>query len=147
NSDVISGVKERLSQVTSGNTKKIFLLIGINDISHNLSVDEIAKRYDSLVKEIKEQTPSTKLYIQSIMPINNDYGRYKNLQGKESIVIKVNERLKSIADENNATFIDLFPALSDREGKLKKEYTNDGLHLLGNGYKAWANHIKEYVIE
>ncbi|MDE5885954.1 MAG: sialate O-acetylesterase [Muribaculaceae bacterium] len=147
NSDEISGVKERLSQITSGNPKKIFLLIGINDISHNLSVDEIAKRYDSLVKEIKEQTPSTKLYIQSIMPINNDYGRYKNLQGKESIVLKVNERLKSIADENNATFIDLFPALSDREGKLKREYTNDGLHLLGNGYKAWANHIKEYVIE
>ncbi|MDE6077594.1 MAG: sialate O-acetylesterase, partial [Muribaculaceae bacterium] len=49
-SDVISGVAERLHQVTNYHPSKIFLLIGINDVSHNLSVDRLATDYENLVK-------------------------------------------------------------------------------------------------
>ncbi len=145
NSDVISGVKERLRQVTDGNPAKIFLLIGINDISHNLLPEALAARYEELVKEIRNQSPSTTLYIQSIMPINNDFARYKNLKGKEKVIVSVNKYLKEIAERNGAIYIDLWPALSDDSGKLRKEFTNDGLHLLGKGYKAWAAQLSEYV--
>ena len=147
NSDVISGVRERLDQVTSGKPSKIFLLIGINDVSHNLTPCQIADEYELLVKEIRTKSPSTRLYIQSLMPINNDFGRYKNLRGKENVILKVNELLQEIAKNNDATFIDLWPSLSDENGKLKRNYTNDGLHLLGKGYKAWAAHIKNFVEE
>lgn len=146
-SDVISGVRKRLSQITAGHPSKIFLLIGINDISHNLSVTELVSRYESLVKDIRQQSPETDLYIQSVMPINNSFGRYKNLRNKEKTVSSLNMELKKIAERNNATYIDLHPALSDRNGNLRKEFTNDGLHLTGAGYKAWADHIRPYVDE
>lgn len=147
NSDVISGVRERVGQVTSGQPRKIFLLIGINDISHNLSVSEIARQYDELVQDIRSQSPESKLYIQSILPINNDFTRYKNLKGKSQVIVDVNEQLRLIAEKRGAIFIDLFPALSDSNGKLRKDFTNDGLHLLGKGYRAWTDYIKEYVNE
>src|SRR5687768_11746755 len=35
-SDITFGVIERLDEVTSGNPKKVFVLIGINDISRNI---------------------------------------------------------------------------------------------------------------
>ncbi len=148
NSDVISGVRERLYQVTDHNPSKIFLLIGINDISHGHSVEKLAADYETLVKEIRQQSPKSVLYVQSIMPINNDFGRYKNLRGKERTIKALNARLKDIARQNNATFIDLTPALSDQAtGKLRKDFTNDGLHLLGKGYKAWAEAISPMISE
>lgn len=147
-SDVISGVIERLYQVVDHSPSKIFLLIGINDVSHNLSVDRLAEEYGKLVREIREKAPDTRLYLQSVMPINNDFGRYRNLKGKESTVVRFNERIKEIASVNGAVYVDLWPALADPStGKLKKEFTNDGLHLLGKGYKAWADAIRPLVKE
>ncbi len=147
-SDVISGVVERLHQVTDYHPSKIFLLIGINDVSHNLTVDRMAEEYEDLVKRIRTQSPESKLYVQSIMPINNDFNRYKNLKGKETTVVLLNERLKEIADRNGAEYVDLWPTLAEpRTGKLRREFTNDGLHLLGKGYDAWADAIRNLVIE
>ena len=33
----------------------------------------------------------------------------------------------------------------DDEGKLRRDLTNDGLHLLGNGYLIWRDAILPYV--
>jgi len=146
--DVISGVMDRLHQVVDHSPSKIFLLIGINDISHNLTVEHLAGQYEELVAEIKKRTPSTKLYIQSIMPVNNDFGRYKNLNGKESVILQLNQRIKDISSRNDAVYVDLWPALADpNTGKLRKEFTNDGLHLLGKGYAAWVKAIQHLVKE
>lgn len=145
-SDVIPGVEKRLTQVTSGHPKKIFLLIGINDVSHGLSVDQLAARYRSLVAKIKEQSPDTKLFVQSVMPINNSITKYKSLIGKEKTIRQFNERIKAIAESAGATYVDLWPALADGKGNLKKAYTNDGLHLTGAGYKAWRDAIRKLVV-
>lgn len=147
-SDVISGVMERLYQVTDYHPSKIFLLIGINDVSHNLTVDQLASKYEELIKAIRTRSPETTLYVQSLMPINNDFGRYKNLKGKESVIKQLNMRLKEMSKQYGAVYIDLWPALADKKtGKLRREFTNDGLHLLGKGYEAWAEHIRPFVEE
>lgn len=143
--DVIDGVQERLSQVTDGKPAKIFLLIGINDISHDIPTERLAGRYERLVKEIREKCPDTELYVQSIMPINNDFRRYKNLKGREKEIPALNEKIQEIAGKYGATYIDLWPALADEKGKLNTKYTNDGLHLTGPGYKAWSAAIRDYV--
>lgn len=144
-SDVITGVEKRLTQVTSGRPAKIFLLIGINDVSHGLTVDQLAARYERLVRKIREQTPDTKLYIQSVMPINNDFNRYKNLKGREKVIPALNNRLQTIAAQNGAEYVDLTKALESAPDKLNPKYTNDGLHLNGPGYRAWARAILHLV--
>lgn len=146
-SDIIPGVQKRLEQVVKGHPKKIFLLIGINDVSHGHSVDKLAERYETLVNEILQRSPETQLYLQSIMPINNDYGVYKNLKGKENTIVEFNKRIKEIAEKNHLKYIDLWPFLADKNGKLNKKYTNDGLHLTGPGYRAWTNGIRSYLDE
>lgn len=146
-SDAIPGVMKRLDQVTNGHPKKIFLLIGINDVSHGLSVDKLAERYENLVKEIRKRSPETKLYLQSLMPINNDFGVYKGLKGKETTVVQFNERIRAIAEKNGLTYVDLWPFLADSKGKLNKKFTNDGLHLTGPGYRAWTDGIRDLLDE
>lgn len=148
-SDRIQGVRKRLDQVTSGHPKKIFLLIGINDVADSRNTAaSIASNYEVLVKEIREKSPETQLYIQSVMPINNDFRRYKSLIGREKIIPALNEKLKKIADDYNCTYIDLWPALADSAtGKMQKKFTNDGLHLTGAGYRAWTDTVRKYVVE
>lgn len=144
-SDVINGVRKRLEQVTRWHPKKIFLLIGINDISHGFSVDKLAERYAQLVKDIRDQSPETQLYIQSIMPVNNSFKRYKGLIGRENVIPALNKRLREIAEKYQATYIDLWPALQDSKGRLSSNYTFDGLHLNGKGYQEWINLISPYI--
>lgn len=146
-SDAIPGVRKRLAQVVKGHPRKIFLLIGINDVSHGLSANSLAQRYESLVCDILRESPETRLYLQSVMPINNDFAVYRNLKGKEDVILEFNDRIKEIAQRHHVDYIDLWPALADEKGKLKKAYTNDGLHLTGPGYKAWTAAIARYLDE
>ncbi|MDE6256586.1 MAG: hypothetical protein K2M39_10375 [Muribaculaceae bacterium] len=146
-SDVINGVAKRLTQVTKGHPAKIFLLIGINDVAQNVSAPKLIKKYEDLVDSIISQSPETKLYLQSVMPVNHSFKRYKTLYGKDKVIIEFNKGIKEIAEKKGVTYIDLWPMLADSEGRLKRAYTNDGLHLSGAGYKAWTKGIDKYVRE
>lgn len=146
-SDVIDGVAKRLTQVTKGHPAKIFLLIGINDVAQNVSAPKLIKKYEDLVDSIISQSPETKLYLQSVMPVNHSFKRYKTLYGKDKVIIDFNKGIKEIAEKKGVTYIDLWPMLADSEGRLKRAYTNDGLHLSGAGYKAWTKGIDKYVRE
>lgn len=147
-SDVISGVDKRIATTLKNHPQKVFLLIGANDISHNLTADQIAAKYEALVKKMISLSPDTKFYLQGIMPINNDFKRYKTMYGKEKVIKALNEKIKEIAQKYNCTYISLTEALEDpKTGKLKREFTNDGLHLTGAGYKAWTKVLLPYVTD
>ena len=146
--DNVSGLIERVHQVTKGHPKKIFILIGCNDISQDQTIEEITTNYRTLLRKIQQDSPESKIYIQSVMPINNDFGRYKTLFGKEHLIPELNEELVKIAKEFNITYIDVQPPLADPEsGKLKKEYTPDGIHLMGPAYQEWIEVLRPYVME
>ena len=55
------------------------------------------------------------------------------------------ENAVAVARRQGVTWIDLYPLFVDEHGKLKAEYTNDGLHLLGPAYLIWRDAIKPYV--
>lgn len=147
NGDVIQGVFERIDPVVNGHPKKIFLLSGVNDVSHNLSADSIATAMGNLIDYIRTKTPETKLYVQSLLPINNSFGRYKAIFGKEQVIRDINAKLAAMADEKGFVWINSYPIFADENGNLDVRYTNDGLHLLGNGYIHWKNFLLPYVIE
>lgn len=147
-SDSMRGVQKRLDQILRGHPAKLFLLIGINDIAQKgVTVEALKKRYKELVSKIREKSPQTRVYLQSVMPINNTFKRYLTLSGKESMIKALNKEIKQIASEQDCVFIDLTEALADSQGRLRKEYTNDGLHLKGPAYRAWIEVIRPYVEE
>lgn len=145
--DIVDGMRERIKPIVDGKPRKIFVMCGINDISHNLSADSIAANYANLVDYIHSETPNTKIYIQSILPINNAYRRYKAIFGKENVVPETNALLEQYANSRGFTWINLYDLFTDSEGNLSSEYTNDGLHLLGTGYLVWRDRIMPYVKE
>ena len=143
--DIVQGMYERMEPILKGQPKKIFIMGGVNDISHDVSGDSIARAIERLIVLIKTRSPRTKIYLQSMLPFNNDVRLWKLLKDREHVVVEGNRALEQVARRHGVTWIDLYPLFVDQHGKLKAEYTNDGLHLLGPAYLIWRDAIKPYV--
>jgi lysophospholipase L1-like esterase len=143
--DITLGVLDRMDEIVKRKPKKIFILIGINDISLNIDKNIILANYQGIITKIKTESPKTTIYIQSILPTNDEFDKFKNHQGKMDIIKEVNRELEKLANTNKVVFLNIFPEFLDEQGKLSKEYTNDGLHLLGEGYLHWASILKKHI--
>lgn len=143
--DITFGVLQRLNEVTDGHPKKVFILIGINDISRNIPDSIIANNYRRIVQQIRTQSPRTKIYFQTLLPVNNEFTQFKNHYNKDEHILWLNEQIKSIGREYNIQVIDLHPHFLNDQNKLDKKYTLDGLHLNAEGYKVWAAILKKYL--
>ena len=143
--DITFGVLERLSEVTNGKPAKVFILIGINDISRNIPDSVIANNYRKIVQRIKKESPHTKIYFQTLLPVNNEFTQFKNHYNKDEHILWLNDQIKTLRKKENITVIDLYPHFLNSEKKLDKKYTLDGLHLNAEGYKVWAAILKPFL--
>ena len=143
--DIIQGLYDRVEFITKGHPRKIFILSGINDVSHHLTPDSIARAMDKLITRIERESPETEIILQSWLPINNEFKRYKNMIGKEMIVLQGNVLFEQVARKHGIKYINLFPAFADSTCTLPKYMTNDGLHITDDGYKIWRDEIAEYI--
>lgn len=144
--DICMGVYDRLDAILKGKPAKIFLLIGINDVSRGTSADTIIARIGMIAQKIKADSPKTKLYLQSVLPLTDHYGMFKGHTLRWQVIPEINKGLVRLAEKEGATYIDLYSHFVDEEtGKMNTAYTNDGLHLLGKGYRKWVEIVKPYI--
>jgi len=141
--DITFGILERLDEVIEGKPAKVFILIGINDISRNIPDSFILRNYQLMIDRIQKSSPSTKIYFHTLMPVNNEFTQFKNHYNKDEHILFVNEELKKLAAKGKVTVIDLYPHFLNADKKLDKKYTIDGLHLNAAGYKVWADVLKK----
>ena len=143
--DTSEGVYDRLDPVVKGKPAKIFILIGINDISRGIEVETIVQNMKRIVEKIQTESPKTKIYIQSILPVNPDFGMFKGHE-KPQLIKEINQQYQNIAKEYNVNYINLYPHfLEEGTDRMNEKYTNEGLHLLGEGYLLWSKIIKPYL--
>lgn len=145
--DITLGVLNRLETVTKGQPAMIFLMIGTNDMDWGFSNDTIAMNVRAIVQRIKEESPRTRIVVQSILPTNDCYGLFTGHTKRWQDVALINEMLKAMAEEEGVTYLDLYRRMADDEGKLSTDYSNDGLHLNGEGYKVWKAAVKDEIGE
>ncbi|MCB9034586.1 MAG: G-D-S-L family lipolytic protein [Chitinophagales bacterium] len=137
--DIIEGVINRINEVVESHPQKIFLLIGTNDLARNKSINQILSDYERLIILIKDKTPKTELYIQSILPTHNQETR------KNGDILEINKGLMKLSAKYNSVFINLFESFRNEKNELDLTYSYDGLHLNGNGYLLWKKVIENYV--
>lgn len=143
--DNTSGMLGRLHEVIAAKPKKIFILAGTNDVSLNRPKEKVLTNIRSMIYQIKDGSPDTQIYIQSLLPLNNDFAKYSRMKGKETLIEEINKGLKQICKEQGVTFIDLYPHFLQSKRKLRADWTGDGLHLNDAGYAKWVEVIRAYV--
>ena len=146
--DVTGGILYWLEEVVERNPAKIFLLIGINDLARGVPIDTIYSNISAIIMEVKLKTPGTVLYIQSILPVNDEIGsKFQNHVNKSSEIIRINTRLQKMAEGSGLCYVELHASFANSDGKLDAMYTNDGLHINGAGYQLWKSLVEKYVYE
>lgn len=144
--DISAGVLDRISPVIKAKPKKFFLMIGINDLARGISPDSILANVEKTTDLLKQGSPQTKIFIQSVLPVNKNLGQFGSHTNKEVEIKQLNEKYKELCIRKGYTFIDLYSHFKmDDSELLNPKYTNDGLHLLGDGYLQWCFLIRKYV--
>ena len=139
--DVTDGVLHRLNEITYYEPKAVFLLIGINDLYNTSlfepSVDYISKNIIRITQEIKKKSPKTKVFVQTILPVEKQIYR--------APINEINNFLKSEESKNSYTIIDLHTAFVDDKGLIIEDFFSDGIHLTEQGYNNWVKIIRPIV--
>ncbi len=142
--DVTFGVLHRVKDITDGKPRKLFLLIGINDLSRNTPDEVILENIFMLVGKIHAGSPATAIYVQSILPINESFkGLNRKYIGKGEHITTINSQVKKYAKKLKYTYVDLHSRFLDSEGQMEAKFTNDGLHLTPAGYQHWVDILKK----
>lgn len=144
--DTSTGVLARMKEsVYDLNPSKVFLLIGTNDIARpHYSEDKTAANIAEIVKGIHANCPDTIVYVESVYPVNQNIENSSTHGRTNHLIESLNNTIQTAILDLNAEYIDINPLLKDNEGSLKAEYTYDGLHLTGIGYKRIVEILKPY---
>jgi len=140
--DITFGVLERLQEVIDRKPAKVFVLIGINDISRNIPDSLILRNYKTMIERIRKGSKKTQLYFYTMLPVNASFEKFKNHYGKDEHILYLNDEIRKL-NAKNVTVIDLYPYFLDGDKKLRAELTKDGLHLIPAGYEVWAKVLNE----
>ncbi len=142
--DFTSGILMRLDIVKNLQPKKIFIMIGINDITKAVPRDVIHRRYAEIITRLKKDCPKAQLYVQSNLPTSGLGGSDESNNAVLAEVLALNAFLQEQCALKNVTYINLYP-LFELDGKLNSCYTYDGLHISNDGYTLWTDTIRALV--
>jgi lysophospholipase L1-like esterase len=135
NGDTTEDVLKRLDEALH-KPIAVSLLIGTNDLHtyRRLKNPEgIVARAEEIVERIRAAAPEAQILINSMTPRTPLFApRIRTL----------NARFADIAQRTGSTFVDLWPALANENGALRKEFTSDNLHLSPAGYAAWRDVLR-----
>jgi len=89
----------------------------------------------SVVDEVKRQNPSAHIYTLGLTPTAMRVDR------NNKDVLELNTYLSTHL--HSTTWIELYKDFTDKYGKLDLRYSNDGVHLNGEGYKLLEKLVTE----
>lgn len=132
---------------------KIFINIGTNDIgASNYSLDNLIKNYEIILMKIKERLPEANVYVMAYYPINEVAKENKEDWEKETFKTRTNNNIKianraveELAKSMRYKYIDVNSGLTDEDGRLKDEYTIEGIHMYANAYNVILDNMMKYL--
>ena len=131
---------------------KVFINIGTNDLSwSSIPISQLIDNYDRILCAIEQAVPGVVIYLMAYYPVNYEAATDEM---KECLKIRTNEKIntanlevKKLAARHHQHYIDINHNLKDELGRLKAEYTIEGMHINEEGYRAIYDDIMKYVRE
>ncbi|MBQ0125584.1 MAG: SGNH/GDSL hydrolase family protein [Clostridiales bacterium] len=123
----------------------LVITVGASGGAGFLSKDKFKYIYKSLIENIKQASPKTRIIVQSIYPLSDkSKNHYKKLT--KGAVYQANIWINEVCAECGVPYIDAHSLLVDKNGYLKSEYQNDEyLHLTRAAYKVILDNLYHYL--
>ena len=156
--DYSDGILERLDEIIYYKPLAVFLLTGLNDFFDDNTTrpgrtpEYVSKNILTAAKTIKQGSPETKIFIQTILPINNRQYLDEKPQVNflwstyyPSVNQQINATNKILKENNEFEIIDHHPLYLNNDQSMKRNLSKDGVHLNENGYNIWIDRIKPLI--
>lgn len=132
--------------------RKVFINIGTNDLSDgNIPLETVMSNYDRIITQIEEKLPGVIIYMMAYYPINYEAATEEM---KPCLLVRTNEKINranelvaQLAAKHGQKYINVNAPLMDEQGRLKAQYTIEGMHIKPEGYRAIFKDIMAYVME
>ncbi len=141
NSSASSGDGDLGNMLSSGKYKKIYIMLGINEIGNDF--DSTFANYKALLENVLAKAPDAVVYLQANMHVTSDsQTSYINNER----INELNRRINTLADNTKVFYIDINPVFDDKDGNLEAGYTSDGVHVMGAIYQDWSEWFRLYTV-
>ncbi len=129
---------------------KIFINIGTNDISRpEYRLEKLMENYGKIIGMIQERLAGAEIYMMAYYPVNevpdDEWGRGMFATRNNENIRTANEAVKGLAEKMGCRYIDVNQGLTDENGRLKKAYTVEGIHMYANGYRVVLENLRKYL--
>lgn len=124
----------------------LYISTGINELGWGVQAFE--KKYDSMIKEIKNIVGSKPIYIQLIMPVTTEFenSAVMNPFGlSNNSVESFNNALIRTAENNRIFYLDCSHMFTLDDGSLDPSKSTDGAHLTVDAYIEQLEYYKTHV--
>ena len=136
--DTVEGVLARVPSILASQARKVFLMIGINDLRKGQSVSSIIPTYRSLVEALGRD--GAHVFVQSALCTS---ATDLNMRVSE---LNAELRMFCTMTPERCEFIEVIDAVCPpNQSPVDSSLTVDGLHLGPSGYERWRNSIARYV--
>ncbi len=130
-------ILDNVESVIAGHPAKVFIGVGTNDLgSAGLDAPEmIAAKLGAICERFQVESPTTKVYVQSILP---------SISGSRTVAKAqaANLAIKRAIEAAGATYVDVFqPMMGITTGAISYDY----LHVTAKGYKIWCDILAPLV--
>ncbi len=146
--ETTAAMLKRLSFLDETKPQTILVMAGINDLKLGVSDEDLLTNYRTMVQTLKQKHPDSELIIQSILPHSGESmtaeERDRLLAVSNEQISKLNQKLATLAKEEQVLFLNLNPLFSNNEGMLRSDLTTDGLHLSTAGYLVWSTALQTF---
>ena len=132
---------------------RIFINIGTNDISQpDYSLEKLMANYRKILAQIQERLPEAEITLLAYYPVNETLrqpgegstsDRF-NTRNNENLR-EANQAVKALASEMGCRFLDVNAGLTDENGRLKAEYTREGVHMYADAYNVVLDNLLPYL--
>ena len=127
---------------------KVYISLGINELGYN-NDKGFYQSYCSAIDEIRRTQPNAVIYIQGLIPVNEE--QYVEATGRDYLSnehLRVyNDLLRQAAEEKQVVYLDLYPEFADENGSLPEEDSRDGVHLKKESCQRWLAYLKTHTVE
>lgn len=132
---------------------RIFINIGTNDIgSPDYQLPKLMENYEKILTQIRERLPQAEIFMMAYYPVNEtdklgdqEWAKTMFATRTNENILLANEAAEKLAEKMGCKFINVNEGLTDERGKLKKEFTIEGIHMYANGYQVVLDNLKKYL--
>ena len=134
---------------------RIFINIGTNDIgSPDYRLENLEINCRRILEQIRSRLTQTEVFVMAYYPVNETViamgmtpeeaaGQFVTRNNRN--IRLANQMMEQLAGELGCRFIDVNEGLTDDQGRLRKEFTVEGIHLYPNAYRIVLENLRKYL--